>query len=167
MRSFRLIGILLGVAVLASACSSGKKVGCPQAVIAADLDTLAEPKPGSDELRLGVKLASPLTTCHAESGGIAVDSQVLVRAFRSDPAVGGDEVKYFVALIDSNRTILAKEIFSLKLEFLQHQNFREYTEKITEHLPIEDTAAGVDYAVIFGFELTKEQLTFNREHRRP
>jgi hypothetical protein len=36
------------------------------------------------------------------------------------------------------------------------------TEKITTHLPLHSTAAGGSFTLIVGFQLTPEQLAFNR-----
>jgi hypothetical protein len=73
---------------------------------------------------------------------------------------------YFVALIDPDGQRLSEEGFQLPFPFLPGDSYRLLpVEKITVHLPVKNQGAGGAYTVLVGFQLTPDQIAFNRGTR--
>lgn len=157
-------------ALLAGCSSSGvSKLVCPMAMVAPDLGSYAAfgPGPGRNlsDILVGAKFEGVSNTCHRDDGGIGIETKIILNAVRSSPDLHQSSVPFFVALVDAQRNIVAKKTFDLVVEFVPRQSFRKYQESITEHLPLSDTALGGNYAVVIGFQLTPDQLHYNRTHR--
>jgi hypothetical protein len=72
---------------------------------------------------------------------------------------------YFVAIADAQRTILAKEVFRVRFQFPQTQARVGLIEEIAPRIPLKDRAEGVSYQIVVGFQLTPEELEWNRTRR--
>jgi hypothetical protein len=97
--------------------------------------------------------------------GITVDF-----AFGKGPAAQGDtrSYRYFVAVTRRDSVVLAKEYFTVDARFRPGQTVirkRETIEGITIPRATE-TISGTNFEVVVGFELTPEQLAFNRSGKR-
>ena len=69
---------------------------------------------------------------------------------------------YFVAVTGPQCGVLAKEIFAVSLSYDAKQNELSKTETITQHIPLATDGSVPDYSVLIGFQLSEEQLAFNR-----
>jgi hypothetical protein len=74
------------------------------------------------------------------------------------------QLTYFVAVIDRQQAILTKRDFVIDLDFPAAQSRLEITEQLEEVIPLPKEASGADYGIVIGFELTPEELQYNREH---
>ena len=83
---------------------------------------------------------------------------------RTKPDVRKGQVTYFVAVIDRRQTILNKRDFVIDLTFPPAQSRLEITEQLEEFIPLPKDASGDDYGIVIGFELTPDELQYNREH---
>ncbi|MDB5431488.1 MAG: hypothetical protein JWP35_2604 [Caulobacter sp.] len=76
--------------------------------------------------------------------------------------------RYWVAVTDRNREILAKEYFDLPVTFAAGQDrvmVNESLEGIT--IPrVDQKVSGSNFEVLIGFEVTPEQAAFNRDGKR-
>jgi hypothetical protein len=73
------------------------------------------------------------------------------------------KVDYFVAVLDGE-TVLAKQVYSLTLPFNAKTRAVEVEEKIKRvDIPVADGKSADDYHVLIGFQLTREQLAYNRK----
>jgi hypothetical protein len=71
-----------------------------------------------------------------------------------------------VALIGPGEKVLSQEQFLEKVEFIPGEPFRRtLAEKITVHVPLRDKADSASYTVVVGFQLTPDQIAFNRASR--
>jgi hypothetical protein len=86
------------------------------------------------------------------------------------PKAEGDErdYSYFVTVTRRDRFVLAKETFPLRVKFpkdISVVNKREVVSGIV--IPrANDTVSGSNFEVLVGFELTPEQLEYNRSGKR-
>ena len=85
------------------------------------------------------------------------------------PAATADahDYRYFVAVTRRNGKVLAKEYFNTRAEFERGvvTGKSELVNKIL--IPrADESISGVNFEVIVGFELTPEQLEFNRSGQR-
>lgn len=90
-------------------------------------------------------------------------------AFGKGPAARGDShsYPYFVAVTRRNGKVLARETFATQAEFRGRQvtSSSELVNRIT--IPRADgSISGVNFEIVVGFELTNEQLEFNRAGKR-
>jgi hypothetical protein len=94
----------------------------------------------------------------------------LLMAFGRGPSAGSDHktYRYWVAVTDRNRAILAKQYFDLPVTFAPGQDRLERTEDVTGIvIPRNDIkVSGANFEVLIGFDVTPEMATFNREGER-
>jgi hypothetical protein len=69
-----------------------------------------------------------------------------------------------VAVIDRRQTILTKRDFVIDLSFPNSQSRLDITEQLEEFIPLPKDANGADYGIVIGFELTPDELQYNRDH---
>jgi hypothetical protein len=91
-------------------------------------------------------------------------------AFGRGPAAQGDTYtyNYWVAVTRRDVAVLAKKPYSIKVEFpkgAQRMAVTETIEKIIIPRASAETS-GANFEVLAGFDLTKEQIEFNREGKR-
>ena len=59
--------------------------------------------------------------------------------------------------------ILAKEVFSASMIYAQGEDYKSYKETLRQIIPLNDTKQGKKYKVLVGFQLSQEQLNYNRQ----
>ena len=154
-----------------SGCSSDKKadITCPKIIPAPGADAIALFGPGghaAKDVRVGGKITDLAAKCVREKVGIALHAEIAFYAERADMAIRDATFPYFVALIDPDGQVLTEEGFQLPFPFLPGESYRRLKpEKVTVHLPLKNQAAGSTYTVVVGFQLTPDQLAFNRGTR--
>lgn len=76
--------------------------------------------------------------------------------------------RYWVAVTDRNRAVLAKETFDLDVDFPEGQDRVYLTEEIGEiTIPRANIGtSGANFEVLVGFEVTPQMAAFNREGKR-
>ena len=159
------------VAITLAGCGSNKAADltCPQIVPAPGADTIALFGPGghtAKDVVVGGKIYSVDAKCVREKVGVAVNAEIAFYAERSRMDIKDATFPYFVALIDPNEHVLTEEGYQLPFQFLPGESYRRVpAEKITVHLPVKNQASGGAYTVIVGFQLTPDQLAFNRAAR--
>ncbi|HEY4635458.1 MAG TPA: hypothetical protein VIG92_02765 [Rhodospirillales bacterium] len=97
-------------------------------------------------------------------GTMDVDVNVLFDATRG-PANRDRKAlfRYFISVSDNDRKILYREAFSLPVEFPGNTTrLRIQSSTITLQLPIDPKRSSSYYLVFAGYELTHEELEFNR-----
>jgi len=72
------------------------------------------------------------------------------------------KVTYFIAIADRNENIFARETFESDLEFEGNRNRIAYVEELTQTIPLRDGKLGENFKVFIGFQLSDEQLVYNR-----
>jgi hypothetical protein len=167
--AFRFLGSMAVLALALTLAGCGGKaeeeMTCPATAVAPDLDAVAIFPPGSApdprNLQAAGKIFSINARCDREKGGILVNTAILFNMARQAPQVQRVEYVYFVAVIDSDRNILNEQRFTLTALF-GNSDLRQYSERISVHLPLDHVSSGEGYTVVAGFQLTPEQLDFNR-----
>ena len=165
-------------AMLAGCSGSSEELTCPASAVTPDLDTVAIFAPGASADATNVQAAGKIFSidrqCEKEKGGILVNTIITINAVRVEPKVSRAEYVYFVAVVDSTRNILNEQRFTLDAQFT-NQDFRQYVEKISVHLPLAHVSAGDGYAIIVGFQLCPNNSIstalissrYERRRRRP
>ena len=107
------------------------------------------------------------TQCDYDDDEVEVEL-VLDILIEQGPAASGNEVRvpYFVAVIDIEQNILAKEVFESAFELPEGQRRAAVREETEQIIPLASPADRRRYEIMIGFQLTKEQLEENRRRQR-
>ncbi len=172
MRSARfLVPLVLAAAALAllSACNRTPPA-CPRATILGDGASITQFRDGAGrdltDITAQGDIVDVAVECDYDRTGVDVAMQVAIAATRgpADRARVAD-FDYFVAVADAQRNILAKEVFRVRFQFPQTQSRVGQVEEIAPRIPLKDRAQGVQYQILVGFQLTPEELEWNRTRR--
>jgi hypothetical protein len=171
----RAVILLAGAALLLAGCgvfskSEKREAACPRGVIPADSAKVTRFRDGpgrdlTDVVSEG-EILDILVQCKYDKQAVNVDLQVAVGSTRG-PADRSKvtEYDYFVAVVDPEQNILAKQPFHVRFEFKDNQTKLGSIEELEPHLPLKDVMKAPDYQIMIGFQLTPEELAWNREQR--
>lgn len=106
-------------------------------------------------------------TCIYDDTEISVDMQIQIIASRG-PAATDDSAgfNYFVAVTRTDKTILARETFDAVIELPGNQTRNEIIDEIEQTIPIPEGGSGANLVIVVGFEMTSEELEYNRKQGR-
>ncbi len=93
---------------------------------------------------------------------LVFDSELGPRAKVKDSDTPFVSYPFFVAVTDEDGRILAKEVFAASMTYASNEKTHTYTENIRQVVPLRRREDGRDHKVLIGFQLTAEQLAFNR-----
>ena len=75
----------------------------------------------------------------------------------------GATFQYFVALRDPDGNFVEKSVFDVNMPFPENLNLARYRdEQVTLTVPLSDVWAGPEYEIYLGFQLSSDQLDYNR-----
>jgi hypothetical protein len=170
--------LLLACAGLAlSACSSGETATaaiCPRAGIVPDANVLVlfRDGPGRDltDVVAQAQIVDVAVTCEYSAArrppGVTLDLQVAIAAERG-PADRSRRaaLPYFVAILDGDQNIVAKEYFTAPFEFPDNRTRVGRVDELEPRIPLRSNFDGPAYRVMIGFQLSPDQLAWNRRQR--
>jgi hypothetical protein len=73
------------------------------------------------------------------------------------------DFRYFVAVSTRDKKIVGREVFDSSVEFPGNHTRASVIEELEQEIPIREGEEGVRYVIFFGFELTEDELAFNRK----
>jgi hypothetical protein len=170
-RRFRAVVLLAALAL--AACSSDGEVGdgsaglCPQTAILDDPGQIVRFKPntakGPGDLVFHLKMKTFSGECEFDEKEIALDLRVSMEALRG-PAneKGRAEFVYFVAILGLDKKVLVRQDFPIIVEFDGNDTQMNFTEDVTIYIPRRKNDSTSDYLVYLGYEMTEEELAYNR-----
>ena len=146
---------------------------CPTVQIVSDLGTLNEFPPKNSmkasNLISSVKMNEANSTCSFNDRSVTVDLKLAFEGMLGPKGRSSAKEKpffsypFFVAVTSSSGKILAKEIFAASMTYEAGQNEQLYFETLRQIIPADTQAQGASYKVMVGFQLTKDQLNYNRK----
>lgn len=94
---------------------------------------------------------------------VTVEMKLVITAKRgpADRARVAD-IGYFVAIVDQQSNVLARQEFRSTVEFPGDQSQVNVLEELEQIIPLKKDQPGSDYDVLVGFKLSPEQLQRNR-----
>ena len=146
--------------------------GCPSGAALADAATVTKLRAGGGkdptDVVMTAELAKPEIVCdfNKESGKVDV-SLTFPITVRRGPADKGEAqtLSYFVAILDLDNTVAAKQTFARDVAVDQNTaTFRESPGTISFTVGKEKKPVG--YEVLVGFQLSQDELAYNREKHR-
>ena len=169
--------LLLGLLTLLDGCGPGKDEFapvCPRATPlweAADLSRYRDESAASTQDIRDMILSGRVTAipakCEAgdKASQLAADVGITVQLTRG-PAMQGraTNVQYFLAVTE-NGNILDKQVYQSAVVFPPNVDQVTLTSPSVHMVfPISPTKSGAAYTVLAGFQLTPEELAYNRRH---
>lgn len=76
------------------------------------------------------------------------------------------QFKYFVATTSSQNRVEGKSIFPVVGRFKEKRRTLVYEDNIRLRIPLDDPTNGATLKVLLGFQLSPEELQFNRDKRK-
>ncbi len=146
-------------------------VTCPSVKVMEELRTIVEfqdPAKPSDKTEISRASMKNVNARCSVGGDLSVELDIVVASTLGPKARLKKTDKpnfafpYFVAVISPNGHVLAKEIFAASLSYENGENDKTQTETITQHIPLDADGKVPAYSILLGFQLSEEQLAFNR-----
>ncbi len=147
--------------------------GCPNGAVLAEASTITRLRPGGGKDPTDVILSAAMTKPHVscdydnDTRKLQVSLQLPFTAKRGPAATNTPEtLSYFVAVVDLDNTVITKRAYSQEVSF-GGQSAMSFDENIGD--TVFDVAKGkklVGYEVLVGFQLTRDELAYNRSQRR-
>lgn len=145
---------------------------CPPVRVVPELATLTEFSPMAEATDKNLVSKVVIDDLRAECKGIKRGSLTLEVAMTLDGRVGSRArlspserptfvYPYFVALTTTDGKIIAKEIHAASMTYGKNENARRVDES-REHVFAFDSSKASEYRILVGFQLTDEQLAYNR-----
>lgn len=157
-------------ALALSACAGDQApLPCPEVVLLADAARQVKFNgQGRDltDVLFEADLEAGRLVCTYDDEELDVDLQVRIIASRG-PA-NSDRVanmNYFVAVARSDRTVLARRSFDIAIPFPGNRTRVSGLEEIGQVITLAPGEDGSNYLIYLGFDLTPEELQFNRQNR--
>ncbi len=174
-RGRKRIGYAALIALGVAGCSAGGSVRlrCPTASIIGDAAQMTQfvDGPGRDliDIQFDAEIEALASDCEYNRAQDRITTLTAVRIVVSrGPAAQSSEatLPFFVAVVDDNQRVLARERFESTLVFDPNRQRTGVVEEIEEVIPLPAGLSGANYEILVGFELTSDQLDFNRRRRR-
>lgn len=128
---------------------------------------------GGEEIDFAAEIVSVSSKCRAAGDGASLESDVDVQfvAARAAAAPSGGhasraaKVAYFVAVVDRAQKILAKEVFEVSLGLSAENTQVVLSERLQPRIPLRANESGSDVEILVGFQLSPDELAWNRKQR--
>ncbi|MSP95380.1 MAG: hypothetical protein EXR00_08920 [Alphaproteobacteria bacterium] len=147
---------------------------CPSTAVLSDAVTVTKVKPGTpsgmaanpQNVVLTAEMSRAQLECDydREANTLSVDISFAVRATRGAGAAGAAEpaLDYFVAIVDIDNNVLVKKQFQSRPALGNRQTgvFQENVESFA--IPLMEGKRPYDYEILTGFQLTPDELAYNR-----
>lgn len=163
---------ILGAAFALSACTVTTELPCPAPKILRDASELTRFAPGQPPSAQTVqyigKVAETKLSCAYDAKTYERLDVVLGVKFTAErnPAIPIDaaDLRYFVAIVNLQGTVLAKKEFPLHLVFPSGSNQVDKVEEIDQSIPLTYPQNGGSLQIWVGFQLSGAELQYNRAH---
>lgn len=160
-----------GLSVLAACAQFDQEVAsCPNAAILeapGELVRFKENTPaGPENMLFRTKMKYVSGFCDFDEKSIEMDLSVAMEAKRGAANTDGKaQFTFFIAIIDIDRKILMREEFPLIAVFEKDDDDVNFAESLSVSIPRREGLAPTDYSVYLGFEMTPEELAYNRRRQ--
>lgn len=153
-----------------SACSlfdTSKQFPCPAVGMPRETATLTHFREGAGrdltDVIYEAGVADVKMACTYTSSGVNIDLGVVLSAERGPANTARTAtVPYYVAIVDPERNILAKEVFTKTLAFEPNVNRSAGLDETQEKIPLPKGKSAERYGIIIGMQLTPEEVEYNR-----
>ena len=188
MRFFRQGKLVAGLAALSilTGCSGSIDTGlsdlftadkpllpCPKVSVLPNADTITVFRDGPGRDLVDVQYEGVIAPFSGECLYEDDDSLLIVELVLRIGAIKGPaatsqshEFPFFVAIADQNKRILNKKILMSPIEVPEGKRRGAVQEEIVQRIPLPAGRSGRSYTIVLGFQLTQEQLAYNRKEAK-
>lgn len=164
----------LALTAVVAGCSSDKpEPACPRGVIPQDAATITRFRDGpgrdlTDVLVTGNIQNILVDQCKYEKNAVDVTNfQIAITADRgpADRTKAAD-FEYWIAVVDPDKKILTRQTFKLHFDFPDNlTHVGTVVADLEPRIPLADIMKAPNYQIIVGFQLTPQELEWNRSQR--
>lgn len=148
---------------------------CPATAVLSDAAVVTKLKPGTSVARvapsdvsLQAEMSQARLVCHYNRADnkLTVDLSIAIRAARGAGAMGTNpQLPFFVAVIDADNNVVSKVIYNSEPQ-LAGRAMNIYTQNVDNvAVPLGMDKRPYDYEILTGFQLTPDELSYNRTPR--
>ena len=148
---------------------------CPATAVLSDAAVVTKLKPGTSvgrvapsDISLRAEMSQARLVCHYNRADnkLTVDLSFAIRAVRGAGAMGSDpQLPYFVAVIDTDNNVVSKVTYNSEPQ-LSGRPMNTYTQSVGNVVvPLGMDKRPYDYEILTGFQLTADELAYNRTPR--
>ena len=158
------MALLAAGALTAAAKPAPAAQGCPHVGLLADASKLTDFE-GATKAQFQADIGGEALQCVINGGVVhlRVKFKVIGSLQAADAKTDTRRLPYFVAVMQGSR-VLAKQVYSVEIPFTGGARTVSVEERINRvDIPIEKGWTADDYEVMLGFQLTREQVAYNRQ----
>ena len=148
---------------------------CPVTAVLSDATTVTKLKPGSPagsrdaaNVVFTAEMSQAMLDCDYDrtNNRLTVGIEFAVKATRGPAAQGGEpQLDFFVAIVDADNNVLSKSVFHGQPE-MRGRMSNTYTQSIDNFpVPLAMDKRPYDYEILTGFQLSPDELAYNRVPR--
>ncbi len=153
--------------------------GCPQVAVVDDLKMLNQfetPSTPTPETNISsVNITGMKSSCTVGANntvavniGLRFDGALGPKASAWNSESHNFAYPYFIAVTTPTGEILSKEVFAATLRYDKGETAISQEESMRQVIPLKEAADASGYEILIGFQLTNEELAYNRtQPRRP
>jgi hypothetical protein len=145
---------------------------CPASAVLSDAATVTKLKSGVSgamakpaDVSFEAEMSQARLDCNYNRADnkLTVNVKFAVKASRGPAAPAGNpQLPYFVAIVDADNTVLVKNVYNSQPQ-MDGRNNNTYTETISDlPVPLAMDRRPSDYEILTGFQLTPDELAYNR-----
>ena len=148
---------------------------CPVSAVLSDATTVTKLRPGTPagsrdpaNMVFTAEMSQAMLDCDYDRNAnrLTVDVEFAIKATRGAAAQGADpQLDFFVAVVDADNNIISKTVFHSQPE-LRGRMTNTYTQSVDGFpVPMAMDKRPYDYEILTGFQLTPDELAYNRVPR--
>jgi hypothetical protein len=145
---------------------------CPSTGVLSDAVTVTKLRPGTQaaspspaNIAFTAEMSQAKLDCNYNRGQnkLSVDINFAVKATRGPAAMGADpQLDFFVAVVDADNNVLSKTVYHGKPDMAGRPT-NVYTQSVDNFpVPLGMDKRPYDYEILTGFQLTPDELAYNR-----
>lgn len=124
----------------------------------------------SDQITARASIDEIRGGCEIVSGGMEIDLDILMKGKITNKGRFEGNVNeeafmtfpYFVSTFTPQGLPVDKQILATAMRFRPSVDYLDHAEKITQFIPMDNTATAANYTITIGYQLTRKQLDYNR-----
>jgi len=145
---------------------------CPAVDIVGELSSLSEftnpQNPIEKNMISRVQISESSSLCEYTTKSVTVDLKLTFDGILGQQGRINSNDKpfftypFFIAVVSPSGKILAKEIFAASMTYDQGKDHQLYYESLRQIIPVKGKRNGARHKIMVGFQLSPEQLAYNR-----
>lgn len=145
---------------------------CPPSGVLADATAVSKLMPGSPlpdiqdptNVIYSAEISRPVLECDFDRENItlSLDMSFTIRALRGTAGAADPPLEFFVSIIDLDENVLVKNVYRYQPNFGNNRAV-QWTQNVRDlAVPMEKDTRPGDYEILIGFQLTPDELAYNR-----